>query len=151
MELNADRGCWLCRYCDSEMAPEATADGIRVLAASDLDCPICGVKLFTARLFDYALHYCQTCQGVLVPMDDLVPLTDDLRASRGEPTYIGRPPDPKSFDRHISCPRCHRVMDTHPYGGPGNVVMDTCEPCELHWLDRGELRRIASAPDHHYA
>ena len=23
--------------------------------------------------------------------------------------------------------------------GPGNVIMDTCEACEVHWLDRGEL------------
>jgi Zn-finger nucleic acid-binding protein len=41
-------------------------------------------------------------------------------------------------------------MDTHLYAGPGNVVLDTCETCGVHWLDRGELRRIAMAPDHHY-
>ena len=41
-------------------------------------------------------------------------------------------------------------MDAHQYGGPGNVDIDTCEPCSVHWLDRGELRRIALAPDHHY-
>ena len=38
-------------------------------------------------------------------------------------------------------------MTSHNYGGPGNVVMDTCERCELNWLDPGELRRIALAPD----
>lgn len=151
MQLNPDRGCWVCLYCDSEWAPEATADGIRILAASDLDCPVCRVKLSQSRLFDYALFYCESCQGMLVQMADLVPLTDDLRASRGQPAYIGRPPDPKSLDRGIACPKCHRRMDTHAYCGPGNIIMDTCESCEVHWLDRGELRRIASAPDHHYA
>ena len=38
-------------------------------------------------------------------------------------------------------------MTSHHYGGPGNIVMDTCERCELNWLDPGELRRIALAPD----
>ena len=28
----------------------------------------------------------------------------------------------------------------------GNVVIDTCEPCGVNWLDPGELRRIAVAP-----
>jgi Zn-finger nucleic acid-binding protein len=32
-------------------------------------------------------------------------------------------------------------------GGPGNVVIDTCERCRVNWLDSGELRRIAVAPD----
>jgi Zn-finger nucleic acid-binding protein len=38
-------------------------------------------------------------------------------------------------------------MIDHPYGGPGNVVIDTCERCGVNWLDPGELRRIAMAPD----
>lgn len=151
MELNPDRGCWVCRYCDSEWAPESNVDGIRVLEVSRFDCPICAVKLFKARLLDYGLLHCQTCAGVLIEMADLVPLTDDLRASRNAAAYVGRPPDPKALERHINCPECRQTMDTHPYYGPGNVIIDTCEPCEVHWLDRGELRRIAFAPDHHYS
>ena len=150
MELNPDRGCWVCPYCASEWAPETEVDGVRVLAVSSLDCPLCVVKLSQARMLDYGLFYCQTCQGMLIQMGDLVPLTEDLRASRGAPAYVGRPPDPKALDRQIRCPQCRETMDTHLYGGPGNVIMDTCEPCEVHWLDRGELRRIALAPDHHY-
>ena len=38
-------------------------------------------------------------------------------------------------------------MIGHPYGGPGNVNIDTCERCSVIWLDRNELRRIALAPD----
>jgi Zn-finger nucleic acid-binding protein len=30
-------------------------------------------------------------------------------------------------------------MDTHPYFGGGNAVVDTCERCGLIWLDAGEL------------
>jgi hypothetical protein len=35
---------------------------------------------------------------------------------------------------------------THPYYGPGNVVLDSCESCELVWLDFGELKQIVDAP-----
>lgn len=150
MALNPDRGCWVCPYCASEWAPQANAEGVTLLASSDLDCPICIVKLAKARVLDYGLLYCETCEGMLVEMGDLAPLTGDLRASRGAPDYIGRPPDPKTLERKIECPQCRQTMDTHPYGGPGNVIIDTCEACEVHWLDRGELRRIAFAPDHHY-
>jgi len=34
----------------------------------------------------------------------------------------------------------------HFYGGPGNIVLDTCEACQVNWLDPGELQRIARAP-----
>ena len=37
-------------------------------------------------------------------------------------------------------------MITHPYFGPGNVVIDSCEHCELVWLDFGELQQIVDAP-----
>ena len=32
-------------------------------------------------------------------------------------------------------------MSTHPYYGPGNVIIDSCETCNLVWLDFGELKR----------
>ena len=32
--------------------------------------------------------------------------------------------------------------------GGGNAVIDACSPCELNWLDAGELMAIALAPDH---
>jgi Zn-finger nucleic acid-binding protein len=37
-------------------------------------------------------------------------------------------------------------MSTHPYYGPGSVVIDTCQTCHVVWLDFGELRQIADAP-----
>jgi Zn-finger nucleic acid-binding protein len=41
-------------------------------------------------------------------------------------------------------------MDTHLYGGGGNVIIDDCENCDLNWLDYGELDRIVRAPDREY-
>jgi Zn-finger nucleic acid-binding protein len=37
-------------------------------------------------------------------------------------------------------------MDTHPYGGPGNIVVDNCEKCQIIWLDYGELKKVINAP-----
>jgi Zn-finger nucleic acid-binding protein len=39
-------------------------------------------------------------------------------------------------------------MEAHFYAGPGNVVLDSCDFCNLNWLDHGELMRIARAPDY---
>ena len=37
-------------------------------------------------------------------------------------------------------------METHPYYGPGNVIIDSCGDCDLIWLDAGELKQIEHAP-----
>jgi TFIIB-like protein len=58
-----------------------------------------------------------------------------------------QPRDNSDADRKLSCPLCDRTMTGHPYGGPGNVNIDTCEPCSVIWLDRNELQRIVLAPD----
>ena len=45
-----------------------------------------------------------------------------------------------------NCPACLERFETHPYCGPGNVVIDSCRDCELTWLDHGELATIMRAP-----
>jgi Zn-finger nucleic acid-binding protein len=56
---------------------------------------------------------------------------------------------PRAFEdgRALHCPLCKLAMDKHAYGGGGNVDVDSCEQCEVLWLDRGELSRIVAAPD----
>ena len=150
MQVNSDRGCLVCPYCATEWLPDANFEGVRVLGPGEHDCPLCHTKLSKARLFDFSLLYCEACQGMLVQIDDLALLTSQLRADRDAPPYTGLPPSEHDLDRQIDCPFCRARMDTHAYYGPGNVIIDTCEPCSVHWLDRGELHRMALAPDHHY-
>jgi Zn-finger nucleic acid-binding protein len=69
-----------------------------------------------------------------------------LRAGPGKPA-VQTPPDRGDLKRTVQCSKCRRRMDTHFYAGPGNVIVDTCGDCWLIWLDRGELTRIAHAPD----
>jgi hypothetical protein len=88
---------------------------------------------------------------MLVGMDNFVAMVHNVRARHeisGEPAHQ---PDWTEMDRRIKCPQCREEMDTHPYGGGGNVIIEDCERCSLNWLDYGELERIVQAPDREYA
>ena len=71
-------------------------------------------------------------------MPVLQPLLEQLRSGDHSPA-VQTPPDTGDLKRVIQCPKCNRRMDTHFYAGPGNVIVDTCDACDLIWLDRGEL------------
>ena len=83
-------------------------------------------------------------------MAEFSPLIQALRSRREADPNIPGSLDWKGLQRHIRCPRCANEMDTHPYGGPGNIVIDDCERCALNWLDYGELQRVIVAPDREY-
>jgi Zn-finger nucleic acid-binding protein len=80
-------------------------------------------------------------------MDAFRVAVDELRSHLEGATEIPRPMNPDDLKRALRCPKCGWKMDTHPYAGPGNIVIDNCPRCELNWLDHAELRRVASAPD----
>ena len=148
MRLNADADYLKCDYCKSIFFPAKDDEGVSVLAvASEESCPICAVPLMRAALEKIRMRYCTRCRGMLIPMATFIALVEELRA--GEPgTLIAPTPDTHDLQRKINCPHCHRRMDTHFYNGPGNVIIDDCDNCELNWLDHGELMRIVLAPDY---
>jgi hypothetical protein len=41
-------------------------------------------------------------------------------------------------------------MEAHPYFGGGNAVVDTCDRCNLIWLDAGELAVIERYVPHQH-
>jgi len=82
-------------------------------------------------------------------MGALSALVDAVKGDKRGGT-IQPPADAADLQRRMNCPACHRRMDTHFYGGPGNVVIDSCENCCLTWLDGGELTRIARAPEQQF-
>lgn len=149
MRADLEQGIFVCDYCGAELVPPPEADGVLVLSESTQECPICVRRLFDGSLETYSLKYCAACHGMLVAMDRLVGLVEKLRLRRDR--FSGRiePRSPLDADRHLRCPSCGSVMEGHPYGGGGNVNVDSCEKCAVVWLDGGELRRIATAPDHY--
>jgi Zn-finger nucleic acid-binding protein len=150
LNLESDQESLTCDYCKSIYLPEQDDEGVRVLGEADgASCPVCVVPLMHATLGRQRIRTCTRCRGMLIPMGSFLPLIEELKAGH---TNHGVPhtPDRKELDRKLDCPQCHKRMDTHYYGGPGNVVMDDCSHCFLNWLDHGELMRIVEAPDRMY-
>jgi Zn-finger nucleic acid-binding protein len=111
---------------------------------SEVLCPICRVRLLSARIEDEAARYCGQCGGFLADMESFRVIVDKRRSSHSASAKCTAPFDPAELKRVLTCPRCQRTMDTHPYFGGGNVVVTTCESCSLIWLDAGKLALIGA-------
>jgi Zn-finger nucleic acid-binding protein len=150
MELYATRGYFFCRYCGSfDFPPTTGADGVRVLGddSEAKPCAVCGKTLATALLDEtHPVRYCQNCRGVLIARSGFATVVQKRRAWATDQPGPAIPLDPSHLERQVSCPMCGHRMETHPYFGPGNVVIDSCVRCELVWLDFGELKQIVAAP-----
>ena len=148
MRLKDDADYLICDYCETPHFPDPNADGVRVLGVdAGIACPICAVSLVHASVARERIFYCQRCRGMLISMNVFTEIVADLRSRREITADAANPPDWKDLDRRIHCPKCRATMDTHPYMGPGNIIIDTCEPCVVNWLDYGELDRVVRAPD----
>jgi Zn-finger nucleic acid-binding protein len=150
MDLHSTRGYFFCRYCGSFHFPEATAaDGIRVLGQLDsgAPCPACKARLATAILDEsHSVQYCGNCRGALMSRETFADVVNLRRAWSTTPPAEPRALERAELNRVVSCPRCASQLATHPYYGPGNVVIDTCANCDVVWLDFGELKQIVDAP-----
>jgi Zn-finger nucleic acid-binding protein len=151
MGLEADHDHFHCDYCGNLYFPRPDEEGVAVLREAHAECPVCQVALFDAALRGERLLYCTRCRGMLISMDDFPRMLARLRAAGTGASAAIQPPGWDGLKRRLQCPRCRQLMDTHLYGGPGNVILDSCEKCAFNWLDHGELARIALAPDSHYA
>ena len=150
MELHAARGYFFCRYCGSFHFPEATAaDGIRLLGQPDAGapCPACKARLATAILDEsHSVQYCANCRGALMSRETFADVVSLRRGWATTPPAEPIPLEREELNRVVNCPRCASRLETHPYYGPGNVVIDSCASCDVVWLDFGELKQIAAAP-----
>jgi Zn-finger nucleic acid-binding protein len=151
MHVATGKDYLICDYCGTTHFPDPNPDGVRVLGeATESPCPRCKPPLVTGTIAGVHILYCNQCHGLLISMDDFMPAVEELRSRHEHSEYAGQQPDWHDLDRRTDCPKCRRRMDTHPYCGPGNVIIDTCESCSVNWLDYGELQRIVRAPDAHY-
>ncbi|MFM2126343.1 MAG: hypothetical protein RL328_2794 [Acidobacteriota bacterium] len=151
MRLERLRDMFVCDYCRTETLPPMGEDGVRVLTETKFDCPACAHHLWEATLEGHDLLYCTHCRGMLVAMSGFMNLVTLLRAIRAQPAMIVAPRDASNGTVERRCPRCSGAMQNHPYGGPGNVFLDTCEACEVNWLDKQEIQKIAAAADPTYS
>jgi len=140
LETVGNRNYFRCPYCQTFYFPEETKDGVAVVGGDEpFDCPICAKQLTRAAIEGQVVSYCRTCRGILASNETFGMLVQLRRAKSGPPPALPLPFAPAELKRRINCPRCHKPMDTHPYFGGGNAVIDTCYRCFLVWLDAGEL------------
>ncbi len=147
MELQTTRPCWSCTHCGSLVCPDPAGDGVRVTGGPGHACPLCGIALTRAILDERdAVEICERCKGILMARRAFAVTLTARRRAATTPTATPPPVDGATLERRIRCPNCAAVMITDWYYGPGHIVIDTCETCDLVWLDAGELRRAVDAP-----
>jgi Zn-finger nucleic acid-binding protein len=137
-----------CEYCGSVRIPVASDEGVRVLglAETGAGCPICSEPLSLGSIDGYRGLFCGKCGGALLDQAVFRQVVARRRAHARGPADAPVPMDPELLKRRIRCAHCGGAMDTHPYYGPGNIVIDRCGRCNLVWLDHGELKTAINAP-----
>jgi Zn-finger nucleic acid-binding protein len=134
---------FICNYCTSLYFPDQNTDGVRILEGeANLSCPVCNLPLVNAAIDENRVIACTKCNGILIPQWSFMYIVRYLREAFPEPLTPPRSLNTEELSRIIYCPSCHQMMDTHPYLGPGNVIIDNCVQCKVVWLDYGELHRI---------
>jgi len=145
MQTDKANGVFTCAHCGTLEQQPLLVRGIEAGHPSGRLCPVCVAPLVHAHLDGNALLYCRECSGMLIPIEGFVFVVEAARL-REDRSGVSLPRRQNPGDRVLICPECGQPMLSHFYGGPGNLVIDTCERCCLNWLDPGELRRIARAP-----
>lgn len=142
-----EQGRLFCPYCKSwEVTPESLL-GIYLLEEQPgQSCPFCHVPLNRAKLSEQAGFYCRHCGGLLLQNEVFELIVEWRRAGAGGEGIIPSMERKDEVRPPLCCPQCGRIMDKHAYGGPGNILVDTCAVCQLIWLDGGELERVVNAP-----
>jgi Zn-finger nucleic acid-binding protein len=150
MDLFDQRRYFFCRHCGTfEFLERTDGDGIQVLErrSDALPCPLCRAPLARALLDGrQRVQYCERCRGVVLERASFAAAVVGRRAQATGPGVAPAALDRRELDRRVTCPSCRKMMDVHPYFGPGNVIIDTCGTCDLVWLDFGELKQIEDAP-----
>lgn len=139
-----------CEHCATLRFAAPLAESIDCVTllreAAELECPVCATPLSHGAIDGARVLCCETCRGVLAECDVFAHVNYQRRAAFDRADVTPQPLDRALLQRELQCPSCTVRMETHPYFGPGNVVIDSCARCRLVWVDHGELAAIASAP-----
>ena len=145
-----------CRDCNRYEFPTDLGEG-EVPITSDggsanFQCPQCEVSLKVGSITDSVeVCFCNNCRGFVTPSQSLGEVIGQMRVAYLGPDDRPQPIDPQELEILGTCFACRVMMESHPcYGpgnidGPGNIVLNTCNQCQLAWLDHGELAKIIRA------
>ncbi len=149
MVLYRERDYYHCEYCDSYHFPEQTLEGFRILGENPegIQCPLCRITLNLVTFDDFYQGYqCSRCHGLLFNRTTFREAIEFHRSRTKEPPEPFNTFNASELERKTNCPVCGKQMETFQYLGPGNIVIDTCNTCDLIWLDYGEITKVVNAP-----
>ena len=109
-------------------------------------CLECATDLKGGTLDKFPVAFCPNCFGVLIDNEGIGNLLRIRRSEYKGPDKTPSPIDQQALKRGRNCPNCRGPMEVYAYGGPGNVVMDSCCGCHMLWMDNGEITKIVKAP-----
>ena len=150
MDLVESRRYFRCGHCGTFHFPESVeADGIRIVGhlPDAPQCPVCHAATAHALLDDGdPIDLCAKCRGFLLQRVTFARVVATRRAWATSPPTVPPPLNRDELARALACPKCGGRFETYAHYGPGNVAIDSCVPCDLIWLDFGEMRQIVDAP-----
>jgi Zn-finger nucleic acid-binding protein len=140
----SERTAFHCPYCGAFDFPAGNEDGVTVIGeATNHSCPVCAEELKSATIIGHTVEYCEKCHGILTTNTEFAAILARRREMITEKASAVQPFTKDEFRRRLSCPNCKKLMDTYPYGGGGHAIVDSCYPCNLIWLDAGEMDVLA--------
>ena len=140
-----------CRGCNLFEFPTALDEGLIPITSggesTSFRCPKCKVSLEVGSITESVqVCFCNNCRGFVTSSQSLGQVITQMRSEYQGLDDQPQPLDPQALEIYDACPACRELMDSHPYYGPGNLVLNTCNPCQLAWFDHGELAKIIRAP-----
>jgi Zn-finger nucleic acid-binding protein len=146
MYLEEGQNLFHCEYCGGYDFPEPNQDGVALLdELSSFPCPMCGHSLVSAAIKDVRILSCPNCRGNLIDQSKMLPILSHAKSLDATNEAFLSASNKAELTQTALCPSCRKMMNTYPYGGPGNIIIQGCDECRLIWLDFGELSKIIHA------
>lgn len=115
-----------------------------------MHCPICKSHLRIIEAAHLELDQCPTCHGVWFDQHELRPFIefvlqnrDDVDDAHYDPLK-GQYSVPGAEEPVYPCPVCAVDMVKFNYAVDSNVILDRCPECEGLWVEKPEVRDLAS-------
>lgn len=106
-------------------------------------CPACAVPLIREDYESAWALRCPSCRGALVSRDRLDRIKRDPERHPDLLKQEARAEHAGDTGSAVGCPRCHAIMKKKVLTrGAAELHLDYCPPCDLYWLDGGELALV---------
>ena len=121
-----------------------------MMLSTPMRCTVCECSLTTYQFDQDTVHACSACRGLLFERHALMRIVErDLPLDIASETPITHDIIRPKRNPDRPCPKCdapfrefnygHKVQDEYVNT---DIVINSCEQCQLVWLEAGELRAI---------